>query len=113
MKLEEIEKRLAETPGWRVAFTEPALRELSTMAASGVAKQVVAALVKVKQNPLPKYEGGYGNPCHDEKGAELAGCCYIKLCDPGLRIVYLLERGEVKVLKVLAVGNGARRAPLP
>lgn len=43
----------------------------------------------------------------------MAGCCYIKLCDPGLRIVYLLERGEVKVLKVLAVGNGARRAPLP
>ena len=105
MRIEQIEGMLAETSGWSVTFTDPAWEELIAMARSGVARQVVAAMVKVKRNPLPKQEGGYGNPCHDEEGAELAGCCYIKLRDAGVRIIYLLEKDEVKVLKVLAVGK--------
>ena len=55
---------------------------------------VLKAINKVRQNPLPKAEGGYGTPLGNKNNVNLTGCYKIKLRAAGIRIVYRLERTE-------------------
>ena len=57
-------------------------------------KQVLKAIDKVSQNPLPQSEGGYGKPLGNKNNINLTGCYKIKLRDAGIRIVYRLQRTE-------------------
>lgn len=59
------------------------------------------AIKKVKENPLPQTEGGYGKPLGRRNGTNLTGLLKIKLRGEGLRIVYKLIRTETKMLVVV------------
>ena len=59
------------------------------------------AIDKVKENPLPQNEGGYGKPLGHKKGRNLTGYLKIKLKGEGLRIVYKLIRTESKMLVII------------
>lgn len=68
--------------------------------------QIVAvrkAINKVKTNPLPKSEGGYGNPLGHKKGNNLTGFFKIKLLKEGIRVVYKLIRTETAMV-IIVVG---------
>jgi len=64
--------------------------------------QVLKAIEKVSQNPLPDFEGGYGKPLSNRAVSQLAGYCKIKLRKSGLRVVYGLVR-EQEVMKIVVV----------
>ena len=59
------------------------------------------ALNKVKTNPLPQSEGGYGKPLGHKRGANLTGFLKVKLRKEGIRIVYRLIRVEGRMLIVV------------
>ena len=59
------------------------------------------AIKKVKENPLPQTEGGYGKPLGHKNGLNLTGFLKIKLRGEGLRVVYKLIRTETKMLVVV------------
>ena len=61
------------------------------------------AIKKVKENPLPQTEGGYGKPLGHKNGINLTGFLKIKLRGEGLRVVYKLIRTETKML-VMVIG---------
>ena len=50
------------------------------------------AIEKVRQNPLPDYEGGYGKPLGNKRNINLSGCLKVK--NP-LSIVRRLPRFEL------------------
>lgn len=64
--------------------------------------QVKKVIDKVKKNPLPKSEGGYGEPLGNKHGKNLTGCCKIKLLKLGIRIVYKVIR-EDNIMRVIVV----------
>lgn len=59
--------------------------------------QIKRAVDKFSLNPLPKSEGGYGNPLH----GELAGYFKIKLVNAGIRVLYTLKRRKNRMIVVL------------
>ena len=61
------------------------------------------AIEKVRQNPLPASEGGYGKPLGNRGGTQLTGYLKIKLLRAGLRIVYKLIRTETRML-IIVIG---------
>ena len=61
------------------------------------------AIKKVKENPLPQTEGGYGKPLGHKNGINLTAFLKIKLRGEGLRVVYKLIRTETKML-VMVIG---------
>ena len=70
-------------------------------------KQVLAAIKKVSENPIPKNEGGMGNPLGNKYGANLTGYCKIKLLKLGLRVVYevLLIDNIMKIIVIAIRGD--------
>ena len=90
---------------YQVEYTELAkadLKELGSPRNEIVAK----AIIKVSGNPLPKSEGGYGNPLGNKRGNNLTGLCKIKLLKLGIRVVYRLTRAD-KVMKVIVIAARA------
>ena len=59
------------------------------------------AIEKVRHNPLPASEGGYGKPLGNRGGTQLTGYLKIKLRKEGIRIVYRLVRTETSMLVVV------------
>lgn len=59
------------------------------------------ALDRVKTNPLPQSEGGYGKPLGKRGNTNLTNFLKVKLRGAGLRIVYRLVRHEGKLLVVV------------
>ena len=59
------------------------------------------AVKKVKQNPLPQNEGGYGKPLGHKQGLNLTGFLKVKLRKEGIRIVYKIVRTETTMLVVV------------
>ena len=59
------------------------------------------AIKRVKENPLPYNEGGYGKPLGHKLGRNLTGYLKIKLRDEGIRVVYKLIRTENTMLVVV------------
>lgn len=63
------------------------------------------AIQKVRQNPLPETEGGYGKLLGSKSNTNLSGFLKIKLRGAGLRIVYkLICQGD----SILIIVIGAR-----
>ncbi len=73
---------------------------------NGVRKIVLKAIKKVRKNPLPKNEGGYGEPLGHKQDIDLSGYLKIKIRNVGIRVIYKLERIENQMVIVVV---GARR----
>ncbi|OQB13886.1 MAG: mRNA interferase RelE [Firmicutes bacterium ADurb.Bin193] len=84
-----------------IRFTEEARQDMKKLDGS-VKKQVVAAILKVSKNPLPKNEGGLGNPLGNKHDNNLTGLCKIKILNPSIRIVYQLVRVD-KVMNIIVI----------
>ncbi len=62
---------------------------------------VKKAIARVKKNPLPETEGGYGKRLGNKSGSQLAGFLKVKLRGAGLRIVYQLVRGKDRMVLIV------------
>ena len=78
---------------WKVSYFDDALEDLKKMDNSQ-RKQVLKAIDKVKTNPLPQNEGGYGKPLGNKRGINLTNLYKIKLKKSGIRVVYQIIRVE-------------------
>lgn len=85
---------------WEVVYLPEAVEDLRSL--DGSQKLLVRkAIEKLRQNPLPETEGGYGKWLGNKGGTKLAGLLKVKLRGAGLRIVYQLQRVEDNVLIVV------------
>ena len=82
-------------------YTEQAKDDLKGLD-NGERTQVLAAIGKVSKNPLPKNEGGFGNPLGNKLGKNLTGLCKIKLLKLGIRVVYQLVRVD-GIMKIIVI----------
>jgi mRNA interferase RelE/StbE len=64
--------------------------------------QVDKAIGRVAKNPLPKNEGGYGNPLGHVYGLNLTGLCSIKLRKLGIRVIYKVVR-EGNIMRIIVI----------
>ncbi len=76
---------------WKVSYFDEALEDLKKMDNSQ-RKQVLKAIDRVKTNPLPQNEGGYGKPLGNKRGINLTNLYKIKLKKSGIRVVYQIIR---------------------
>ena len=85
---------------WELDYVPEARKDIKDLDRS---QQIVVtkALKKVKTNPLPQDEGGYGKPLGKKHGRDLTNFLKIKLRGEGIRIVYKLIRTETKMLVVV------------
>ncbi len=89
---------------WSVEYLEEARNDISRLDKSQ--RLVVRkAIEKVRANPLPQSEGGYGKPLGNKAIANLSGLLKIKIKALGIRIVYKLVRVDKKMVIVIV---GAR-----
>ena len=65
-------------------------------------RQIGIQIEKFAENPLPKSEGGYGNPLGNKQGINLTGLCKITLKKLGVRVVYKLIRTD-KIMKIIVI----------
>ena len=90
---------------WSLIFLPDAQKDLKSL--SGDQRILVAkALDKVRKNPLPSNEGGFGKPLGNKGGTDLSGFLKIKLKAAGLRVVYKLIRTETEML-IIVIGARA------
>ena len=85
---------------WEVKYLPEADKDIASLARN---QQIVVqkAIKKVKENPLPQSEGGYGKPLGHKHGTNLTSFLKIKLRGEGIRIVYKLFRTETQMLVVV------------
>jgi mRNA interferase RelE/StbE len=69
-------------------------------------RQITTTIEKFSENPLPKNEGGHGNPLGNKHGRNLTGYCKITLKKMGVRVVYKVVR-EDKIMKVIVIAARA------
>jgi mRNA interferase RelE/StbE len=86
---------------WAVEYLPEALDDLAKLDHS-VKSQVFKGIRKVSENPLPKKEGGYGEPLGNKGGNDLTGFLKIKFKRNGIRVVYRLAP-EKKAMKIIVV----------
>ncbi|EGD51657.1 plasmid stabilization system [Thermoanaerobacter ethanolicus JW 200] len=86
---------------WEVAFIPEAKKDLDKLDKS-IRTIVYAGIEKVRSNPLPQSEGGYGKPLGNKQGNNLTGFFKIKYKDIGIRVVYTLVRDK-KLMNIVAV----------
>jgi mRNA interferase RelE/StbE len=84
-----------------INYSKEAEKDLSSLDNSQKI-QVLKAIRKLSQNPLPSSEGGYGKPLGNKSNANLIGYFKIKLLKLGIRVVYGLvrENGIVKIIVI-------------
>lgn len=87
---------------WELRYLPEAAAELRALYGSQRI-QVVKAITKVKQNPLPVNEGGYGKPLGNHSDNNLTGLLKIKLKALGIRVVYKLIRTD-EIVCVVVIG---------
>ncbi len=87
---------------WEVKYLPEAGRDIESLDRH---QQLIVrkAIQKVKENPLPQSEGGYGKPLGHKHGTILTNLLKIKLLREGIRIVYRLVRTETTML-IIVVG---------
>ena len=85
-----------------VEYIPEALDDLEKLDNS-VQKIVLKAISKVRQNPLPQAEGGYGKPLGNKRGNNLTNLLKIKLKKSGVRIIYSVQK-EARSMKIIIVG---------
>ena len=61
---------------WKLSYLDEAERDLNDLDGS-VRAHVIKAVRKVLQNPLPKDQGGYGDPLSNHDDAKIAGLCKV------------------------------------
>ena len=85
---------------WNVAYLPEAEKDILALARN---QQIIVnkAIKKVRQNPLPQSEGGYGKPLGHKQGLNLTNFLKIKLRGAGIRIVYKLVRTDKQMLVVV------------
>ena len=90
---------------YKVEYTELAKKDLKDLGSprSDIVRKVIT---KVSENPLPKSEGGYGNPLGNKRGKNLTGLCKIKLLKLGIRVVYDVIRTD-EVMKIIVIAARA------
>lgn len=88
---------------WEVVYTNEAAEDLRELDGSSRVR-VLKAIEKVKQNPVPYTEGGYGKPLGNKGVADLTGLLKIKIKSPGIRFVYRLinKDGVMKIIIIAA-----------
>lgn len=86
---------------WAIEYTQEALSDLKSLDHSQQL-QVLKAIDKVSENPLPNSEGGYGKPLGNHMSANLAGYLKIKLLKIGLRVVYCVIR-EKTIMRIIII----------
>lgn len=65
---------------------------------------VKKAIAKIRTNPLPETEGGYGKRLGNKNNTQLARFLKVKLHGAGLRVVYqLIREKDCTVLIVIGV----------
>ncbi len=86
---------------WSITFHRDALRDVEKLDGSCKA-QVLKAIRKVSENPLPFTEGGYGKPLGKKGDTNLTGYLKIKLSSLGLRVVYGLvkTKHEMRIIVI-------------
>ena len=87
---------------WELKYLPEAAAELRALDGSQRI-QVVKAITKVKQNPLPINEGGYGKPLGSHTDNNLTGLLKIKLKALGIRVVYKLIRTD-EIMCIIVIG---------
>jgi mRNA interferase RelE/StbE len=84
---------------WGIEYTKDASADMMALDHSQQV-QVLKAIRKVSENPLPNNEGGYGKPLGNRASSSLAGYLKIKLLKLGIRVVYRLvkEKGVMRIV---------------
>jgi mRNA interferase RelE/StbE len=90
---------------WTVEYLKAAVDDLKKLDRSQNI-EIINKINQVASNPLPKNEGGYGNPLGSRSGADLTGYCKIKLLKLGIRVVYRLEKSE-ETMKIVVISARA------
>lgn len=86
---------------WQIEFLPEADRDMDELDGA-VKAQVFKGIIKVSQNPLPQYEGGYGKPLGNKGNLNLTNLLKIKFRDIGVRVVYKVIR-EDTVMKIIVI----------
>ena len=90
---------------WTVGYTQEAVKDRAALDDSA-RHQVDKAIRKVSQNPLPKSEGGYGEPLGHKHGKNLTGLCKIKLLRLGIRMVYRIVK-DAERMRIIVIAARA------
>jgi len=87
---------------WEVRYLPEAEKDFRSLSHT---QQLVVrkAIDKVRENPLPQSEGGYGKPLGHKHGTNLTNLLKIKLRGEGIRVVYRLIRTDTAML-VIVIG---------
>ncbi len=87
---------------WELDYLPEVRKDIKNLSRN---QQIVVdkAIKRVKTNPLPQEEGGYGKPLGNKQGINLTNMLKVKLRGEGIRIVYKLIRTETKML-VIVIG---------
>lgn len=84
---------------WQVEWLDEAKKDMRKL---GKAEQiqVLKGIEKVRTNPLPTSQGGYGKPLRNAERTKLSRLCKIKFRDIGIRVVYkpLLRNGIMTII---------------
>ena len=85
---------------WNVKYLPEAEKDMLSLEHN---QQILVskAIKKVKENPLPQSEGGYGKPLGHKGSTNLTNFLKIKLKGAGIRIVYKLIRSNSDMLIVV------------
>ena len=86
---------------WDIEYIEEAVEDLKGLTKANQL-QVLKAIDKVSENPLPNHKGGYGKPLGNKMGTNLSGYQKIKLKKAGLRVVYSLQQ-ENETMKIIII----------
>jgi mRNA interferase RelE/StbE len=88
---------------YKIEYTDEAKNDLHNLNHSQ-SVQIVKVIERVAKNPLPKNEGGYGEPLGNKQGHNLTGLCKIKLLKLGIRVIYkaVREGGVMKIIVIAA-----------
>lgn len=85
---------------WQVKYLSEADKDYQAL--DGSQRLLVdKAIEKVKQNPLPQREGGYGKELGNHSNTNLSGFLKVKLKASGIRIVYKLIRTDEAMIIVV------------
>ena len=86
---------------WEIKYLSEALADMEKLDHSQRI-EVVKKINQVAANPLPKSEGGYGEPLGSRSSTQLTGYCKIKFLKRGVRVVYYLVKRD-KAMKIVVV----------
>ena len=87
---------------WEVLYLPEAENDLKKLDGSQRIL-VLKAIKKVRNNPLPQSEGGYGKPLGNKCGRNLTNLLKIKLKASGIRIVYSIVR-QAEQMFIIVIG---------